>query len=276
MSIYATFEEIRDRWEKFPSMEDKLYLLHRVFYPIPVRVSFEPWEGFEIRLSAERPTTCYGPRHYIINIDDITTVERLWSMFKDVDHELIEILNAVSFREKLSGMVSFSEEKDMDIIMRKWRKFRDWVAKRYPGFGKDWGDEGHLLHWSTDPAVKLPKNSVAWAARVILGGIQPSEAGIAQFKLGNVEISPSGLMTLSEASGMVSRWHFPECKPGSGNPTALDSFGLSGSISAAMQRAFGDDKDVVECNKVPEQWEVDANLFIGYKTAKKSLLNRTK
>ena len=194
------------------------------------------------------------------------------NMFKDVDHELIEILNAVSFREKLSGMVFFSEEKDMDTVMRKWRKFKDWVVKYYPAFG----EEGHLLRWSSDPAVKLPENSVAWAARVILGGIKPSEAGISQFKMGNVEISPSGLMTLSDASGLVSRWHFPETKPGSGNPTPLDSFGLSGSIGAAMQRAFGDDKDVIECNKVPEKWEVDLNLFIGYKEKKKSLLRNNK
>ena len=276
MSIYASFEEVRKDWEKYTSMEDRLYLLHRVFYPIPVRISYESWEGFEIRLSEEHPTACYSPLNFIINLDDIITVERLWNMFRDVDHELIEILNAVSFREKLSGMVFFSEEKDMDTIMRRWRKFREWVAKRYPAFGKDFGEEGHLLHWSADSAVKLPKNSVAWAARVILGGIKPSEAGISQFKMGNVDISPSGLITLSDASGLVSRWHFPECKPGSGNPTTLDSFGLSGSISAAMQRAFGDDKDVVECNKIPEQWEIDHNLFIGFREKKKSFLNRNK
>jgi hypothetical protein len=38
-----------------------------------------------------------------------------------------------------------------------------------------------------------------------------------------------------------------------------------------MQKAFSNDKDIVETNKVPEQWEIDAGVFIGVKEPKKGI-----
>ena len=110
---------------------------------------------------------------------------------------------------------------------------------------------------------------------MILYGIKPSKIGIQLFKEHKVDISENGILTLKKDSGIETRWHFKNREDQKeGDPSEIDSFGISGSISMCFARAFAEDKDVLVCNKVPEQWEVDANVFIGLKTKKSGIFKK--
>ena len=245
------------------NMEEIVYVLHREFDSIPVRVSHEPWDGFEIRIT-ESKSTCYSPVRWRINAADIELIERLAAAFQHIDYTMFRILNKVWAHDHLGTHFGFMEELDIDEMLRRWERFNKWVGKYYP----DYNEEPLHRKVGWDDHKSLPANSIAWAARVILFGIKPSDVGLKLFKEHKVEITEAGLLMLTEESGLVSRWHFSDAK---GAVNTIDSFGLGGCFDAAMQKAFGDDKDIVECNKIPEQWEIEANVFVGLKPEKKGL-----
>ena len=262
------FEDLKKRLETETDIESKCSAISRYFYPVPVRITFESWSSeFEIRISTVRKTTCLGPTRWLVNADDMETLEKLYNYFKYIDHTMVGILGKVCFEQKLHGMKLFCEEEDIDEMLKRWDKFTKYMLKHFPEYAEtSTCDRG--FHWDE----KKGENVIAWAARCILGGIKPSRVGIDAVKAKTAQIDESGLLTFTEKSGLKSRWHFVEGgSDGERHITALDCFGISGSIGCAMQKAFGNDKDIVETNKVPEQWEIDAGVFIGIKAPKKGI-----
>lgn len=259
---------ISERIATAKNLEEKVWIAHTAFNAIPVRISYGSWEGFEVRLTEEGNSVCYGPLWWKINVNDVDLIERLAEAFQHVDHTMLEVLNKVWGHEHLGMYVGLMEELDIDEVLHRWTRFNRWVGKYYPDYQKKPLDRefGWMKHKS------LPENSISWAARVILYGITPSEIGLKLFKEHKTEISESGILKLTEDSGLECRWHFKKREDRQkGDPSEIDSFGIGGCLSACMQRAFGDEKDIIECNKVPEQWEIDANVFIGVISKKKSL-----
>ena len=259
---------IKEKLVKATTLEEKMWVIHSEF-SIPVRASYGSWDGFEIRLTQESDSVCYGPMRWKVNVDDVDLIERLAGMFRHIDHTMLSALNKVWGCEHLGMHIEFMKECDIDEMLHRWDRFNKWVGKYYPDYQKksfdrkfDW-----LKHQS------LPDNSVAWAARVILYGIKPSKIGLKLFKEHKAEITESGILKLTEDSNLVSRWHFSDA---TGAVDTIDSFGLGGCIGAAIQKAFGDEKDIIECDKIPEEWEIEANVFIGLKEKKKSLLRNKK
>ena len=256
---------INEKLAKATTLEEKMMsILSEFSYAIPVRVSMGPWDGFEIRLTQESESVCYGPMHWKVNVDDIDLIKRLSVTFKHIDITMLDVLNKVWGHEHLGMHIGFMKECDIDEMLRRWDRFNNWVGKYYSDYQKNSTDRKFdwLKHQS------LPDNSVAWAARVILYGIKPSKIGLKLFKEHKTEIAESGILKLTKDSNLVSRWHFSDAE---GAVSTIDSFGLGGCIGAAMQKAFSDEKDIVECEKLPEQWEIEANVFIGLKTKKTGL-----
>ena len=249
------------------SLEDKLWAIHRELYAIPVRVSYGSWEGFEIRLTAEGKSTCYGPMRWQVNVDDIELIGRLIEAFQHIDHTMLGVLNKVWGYEHLGMHLGLMHDCDIDEMLHRWERFNNWVGKYYPEYQKDPLDR--KFDWMKHKS--LPENSIAWAARVILYGIKPSTLGLKLYTEHKVEVAENGILKLTEDSGLISRWHFSD---EAGAVNTIDSFGIGGCIGAAMQKAFGDEKDIVECEKVPEQWEIEANVFIGLKTVRKGLFKK--
>lgn len=258
---------INEKLKKATSLEDKLWAIHYELYAVPVRISYGSWEGFEIRLTTEGESLCYGPMRWQVNVDDIELIGNLIEAFQHIDHTMLDVLNKVWGYEHLGMHLGFMEKCDIDEMLHRWERFNNWVGKYYPDYQKEPLDR--KFDWMKHKS--LPDNSVAWAARAILYGIKPSAIGLKLFTEHKTEVSESGILKLTADSNLVSRWHFSD---ESGAVNTIDSFGIGGSLGAAMQKAFGDDKDIVECEKVPEQWEIEANVFIGLKTKKKGLFKK--
>jgi len=246
------------------TLEEKVWIAHTAFNAIPVHVSYGSWEGFEVRLTEEGNSVCYGPLRWQVSVNDTDLIERLAAAFEHIDHTMLEVLNKVWGHEHLGMHIGLMEELNIDEVLHRWQRFNRWVGKYYPDYNIEPLQRG--FGWMKHKS--LPENSISWAARIILFKIKPSEIGLKLFKEHKVEIDPTGILKLNKDSKLVSRWHFSDAK---GAVSTIDSFGISGCIGAAMQKAFGDEKDIVECEKIPEQWEIDANVFIGVVSKKKSL-----
>lgn len=259
---------ISEKIQTATTLEEKVWEVHAAFSSIPVRISYGSWEGFEIRLTEEGNSVCYGPTYWKVNVNDVELIERLAAAFEHIDHTMLEILNKVWAYQHLGMHVGFLEELDIDEMLRRWDRFNNWVGKYYPDYNLE--PLNRAFNWTKHKSI--PDNAIAWAVRVILYGIKPSKIGMQLFKEHKVEVDPTGILKLTEDSELECRWHFKKREDRQkGDPSEIDSFGIGGCLSACMQRAFGDEKDIIECNKVPEQWEIDANVFIGVAPKKKSL-----
>lgn len=235
---------------------EKVWKIHTKFRGVPVSVKYGEWNGFEIRI-VDGKSRWLSPISVELNINDTEFCEELTGLFRHVDRSLVETLNRVSFNERFT-FVSFMDTQSSELMKKRWVRFNEWL-------------ERHVLTEDGDCAVEtkqLAENMTAWAARVILGGIAPSEEGKRLLREGKCEIAPTGHLTLKKSSGLVTRWHFAEGVKGV--PSAIDSFGVSGAVSAAFSKSCNGD-GIIRNNKVPELWEVQANVYIGLEEMKKGM-----
>ena len=265
----TTIENTISRLKKTENMEDKLFALSGAFGAVPISVSYESWNGLEVRLTECGESTVFDPIHWRINVNDIELIEKLHEQLKYIDHSMITIINKVWMHPTLGLHMSFMEAQDTDMILKRWERFNTWMLKHFPDYAK----KGYERAFDWQNPKELPENIIAWAVRYILYGVKASDVGIRLLKERKADISEAGIMSLKKDSGLVTRWHFKSREDRKkGDPSEIDSFGLSGSISMCFARAFSEDKDIITCAKVPEQWEVDANVYIGIETTKKKSL----
>lgn len=249
-----------DKLTRAKTLEDKLWAIHNEFHGIPVRITYDPWDGFEIRLTQESSSVCYGPMKWKINVDDVDLLNRLSEVFKHIDYTMIGILNKVWGYQNMGIHIGFMEEVNIDDMIARWKRFNEWMSKHFPEYASN--PLERKFDWESPEG--LPKNTIAWGARCILYGIKPSKTGITLFKEGKVDVHENGVLTLKKDSGLETRWHFKKREERKDtDPSEIDSFGVAGALSACFSKAFTDDKDIISCNKIPEQWEVDANVYIG-------------
>lgn len=269
--MYTNIENTISRLKKTENMEDKLFALSGAFGTVPISVSYEGWNGLEVRLTECGESTAFDPIHWRINPKDAALVEKLHEQLKNIDHTMIEIINKVWMHPTLGLHLGFMKPQDIDTMLKRWERFNAWMLKHFPDYAK----KGYERAFDWQNPKGLPENTIAWGVRTILYGIRPSEIGLKLFKEHKVDITENGILTLKKDSGIETSWHFKKREDRKeDDPSEIDSFGLSGSISMCFARALSDDKDILECNKVPEQWEVDANVFIGLKTKKTGLFRK--
>jgi hypothetical protein len=263
-----TIEKTIDRLSRAKTLEDKIFALSGAFGSVPVTVSYEGWSGLEIRLTESGESCAFDAIHWRINVEDTDLISTLHEQFKNIDHTMIGIINKVWMHPTLGLHLGFMNPQDINKMLKRWERFNAWMSKHFPEYKKKSSERA--FDWQNPKA--FPANTIAWATRCILYGIKPSSTGIKLFKEHKVDISENGILTVKKDSDIVTRWHFKNREERKdGDPCEIDSFGISGSITMCFSRAFADDKDVLECNKVPEQWEVDANVFVGLKTKKTGL-----
>lgn len=234
----------------------------------------------EVRLTnawSEIATKCLTPTSWQVGIDDAETIKKLVNTFEGVPREIFDSTEKALYVQKLNGIEGGLLFKDLgvDETLEKWRRLITWVVKHYPEFPDS-------FRWDET----LPKNAVAFAARVILGGVKPSEIGKDLFKnrRNMISFNENGIMMLSDEAindGWTVEWSFKENPDHSaGEISPMDCFGMSGAISLTIREAFskaigGDKAEEKKFRKtlsvpiVPEQWEVDAGVVIGLVQQKK-------
>ena len=233
----------------------------------------------EVRLVntwSEIATKCLSPTAWQVGVDDAETVKKLVDTFEGVPREIFDATEKTLYVQKLNGIEGCFLFKDLgvDEILSKWRRLITWVVKHYPGFPE--------FRWEE----KLPKNTVAFAARVILGGVKTSEIGADLFKnrRNMISFNENGIMMLSDDAindGWTVEWSFKENPDHSaGDLSPMDCFGMSGAISLTINEAFakaigGGKAEEKKFRKticvpiVPEQWEADAGVVVGLVQKKK-------
>ena len=166
-------------------------------------------------------------------------------------------------------MFALESKADVKRVFARWRKYLSWVRKHYDTYNK-------VLWWRES---SLPDNMPAWAARVILGGVVPSEVGINAVKSGFAEIDECGILTYKKVSIGSDKCVRYSVFDFSDDPSGkYECFGYSGALSLDIQKCFGRDTEpnTFHVSKIPEQWELDRGFYRGCEPAKKSLLNRNK
>lgn len=266
-------------WSEMDIFEKVSYLRQHLPHVFRCGVFSGAWSGKpEIRLSnawSEIATKCLTPTSWQVGVDDADTIKKIVDTFEEVPSEIFDATEKALYVQKLNGIEGSLLFKDLgvDQMLAKWKRLISWVVKHYPEFpdGFCWKE-------------KLPENTVAFAARVILGGVKPSEIGADLFRnrRNMISFNENGIMMLSEEAindGWTVEWSFKE-KPdhSAGELSPMDCFGMSGAISLTIRDAFnkalGDKGEKVfrktyNVPIVPEQWEVDAGVVIGLVQKKK-------
>ena len=261
MKYFENNDAFREFWNKV-DIESKLSALSRELH-IPVRITQEPWEGLQIRLSSKQKTCSFGPKYWVLNADDVESAIRFVNLFEKVDSTMIHIVNDVVMDKKLGMNIGWLEPVDMDTMARRWKNYISFIEKHFVDFNEPY------KVWPQDDT--LEKNTAAWAARVILGGIKPSKIGLKLYKEHKVDIDKSGILRLKDKDAQTV-WNFENS-----DTSEIDSFGFGSIVGIALQKAFSEKKDgYIRTEKVPEQWEIDANVYVGIEEPKKLFASNSK
>ncbi len=246
---------------------DKVTLMSNLT-AVPVSVSNGTWSGLEIRIVPAddfHESGSHGPLAWTVRADDADFAWRLIQAFRDIDDHIIEISKKVWLEPHLGLSFGFLHRDDPDKNFRRWRVFKDFIKKSYDTDKTCWW-------WESESG--LPENTECWAFRAIVGGVKPSAIGLKLFKEHKVKISEAGIMTLKKGEGWTI-WHFPPSKRwedldhehGEKLPVSpIDSFGVGGAFGAYLNK---DETGLIRNNKVPEKWEIEANVYVGFEKPNK-------
>ena len=217
----------------------------------------------------EIATKCLSPTSWQVHIDDADTIAKIVDVFKDVPDCLFREIKSVIYEQKLNGIAGMLLFKDLGVseMLGRWKRLLKWVVKYYPEF-----PDG--FHW----AEALPTHAIAWAARVILGDIKPSDLAKDCWKNRRelIQLTEHGLMLLNDegAKKLTVEYSFKrDADHSAGDVDIMDCFGMSTAIHCIVNDAFaglGKDKTMppklrktVYIGMIPEQWMVDAGVVVG-------------
>ena len=210
----------------------------------------------QIALTAGASVTS-SPLNIVINIEDEKLIERAKTIFSYPTFRcsLVDLVNRVCFEQKIGTR---NEPITTEQMLDRWERYILWINKHYPKYETDSDWYFRSPH---------PDNYAAWAARVILGNVQPGEYTKKLIRDRKVEFGEDGYVRLLKP---IALYNFKE--------DAVQSVGATGMkrlTGGDFKCCFtGPDSRLAYCTKVPEQWEIDEGVFVEFKVDKPSFIER--